>query len=154
MKTFAAALLASIFAVLAIGGEDTPKKDEDTPKKDSAKEDLAQAQGKWIQTFEVGGLKRRQIKHIEGNKETVSIYQGEELLAQWTVEFEIKRTDNVKIFTFPNITVTAGEGKGTTTPGPYSYLFQIRDDKWIEVHGLMNNDKGTPSLVTYERMKE
>ena len=147
MKTFAAALLASIFAVLAIGGEDTAKKD-------LAKEDLAQAQGKWTRTFEVGGLKRQRIKHIEGNKETVSTYQGQELLQQWTVEFEIKRTDDVKIFTFRNLTVTAGEGKGTTTPGSYSYLFQIRDDKWIEVHGLMNDDKGTPELDTCERMKE
>ena len=53
-----------------------------------------------------------------------------------------------------NRKILAGPDEGDTNQEPASYLLQIRDDKWIEVHGLMNGDEGEPRLQIYERVKK
>jgi hypothetical protein len=121
---------------------------------DESKAVLAQAQGTWFGTQKMDDNKTyRMEKTIEGNKETVCLYDGDKLAYKWTVDFEIKKTDTVTVFTFRNLKVTDGPQKGTTFEGPVSYLFQIRDDKWIQVLGVMNGDKGGAELNTLERKK-
>lgn len=116
---------------------------------------LRKAQGTWARdVVESADPADRMVKVIEGNKETFSIYRGERLNYQHTVDFTIDVREGVTVFTFRNLKVTAGGNEGQSGEGEFSYLFQIRDDKWFEVQGMMNADTGTtPRLAVYERLK-
>jgi hypothetical protein len=119
----------------------------------TAKEVLAQAQGKWTKNLADQGRTYRMEKHIQGNKETVSIYDGDKLQVRWNVDFEITKTGRVSIFTYRNMQNTVGPFAGTAGAGPGSYLFQIRGNKWIEAHNLMDGDSDAPSMAVYERVE-
>ena len=73
---------------------------------------------------------------------------------QHTADFEVKKTEHVLIFTYRNLTVTAGPGKGTVEKDPVSYVYQIRGDKWFYMFGLLNDDTGPMHGGVYERVKE
>jgi WD40 repeat protein len=111
------------------------------------------AQGQWAREYEHNGQKLRMLKHIDGNKETISIYLAKELVNQWTVDCEIRTTENVTIYTYSNMTFTAGRDKGKTLDHRGSYLLQIKGDRLFEVSGVMNWDKRNPKIVTYERVR-
>ena len=114
---------------------------------------LKKAQGTWArEVTESTDPTDRMVKHIDGNKETFSIFKGDKLTYQQTVDFEIEVREGVTVFTLRGIKVTAGAQKGHESEGEFSYLFQIRGDKWIEVQGLMNGDQATPKLSVYERV--
>lgn len=112
-------------------------------------------QGEWSRSvMDQDGNRYRVVKQIAGNEETVSVYKGDELVRQHRVDFAVTQTEHVQIFTYTNYTVTAGPDRGARRQGSFSYLFQIRDDRWYEVHGLMNGEEGPVQVVQYERVKQ
>jgi len=118
----------------------------------AAQDVLAQVQGKWTRNVEEQGKTYRMEKHITGNNEILSIYDGEKVVNQWKVEFTIAKSHEVTIFTYRNIQYTAGPNAGRKNAGPYSYLFQVRDNKWMEVQNMMNGDSGNLQFAVYERV--
>ena len=122
-----------------------------TSNSDMANEVLEHAQGTWELTMENRGQEILSIKEIDGNKETISRYLGDELIVQWTVDFEISNANGMNIFTYRNMTFTHGPNEGNTNPGPFSYVFKIHDGEWHEVHGLMQGDSRRPDITVYKR---
>ena len=121
---------------------------------EDAKEVHKKAQGRWERMVnETPAPDDRMVKEIEGNKETLSVYQGDELIYQHQVDFKIDVLERVTVFTFKNLKVTEGAEAGRTMDGEFSYLFQIRDDNWVEVQGLLNEDAAQPKLTIYKRAK-
>ena len=145
MKAIAGVLAVSIAAAALLVTAD--EKPADDP--------VAKLQGKWVEMIrDPQGKTYRVVKLIEGKKETVSRYDGETLIHQHTVDFEVKKTGDVTIFTFRNLVVTAGPNKGTVQKDAVSYLYQINGDQLFYAFGLMNDDKQPPSVGMCQRVKE
>src|SRR5947209_6637437 len=120
MKVFAAMLVAFGCVALVVAQEKT------------VDDDLKKLQGKWfLSQTERDGATIKIVKHVAGNKETVSAYRNNELFHQHDVDFEIKKTEHVTVFTYRNQRITAGPNKGLVKEGPFSYLLQVKGDRWI-----------------------
>ena len=148
MKQLLTFSLMMLFAGSLFAQDDKPA---DKPKEDRAKQVLANAQGKWEVMLKSGNEEIRSVKEIKGNKETVSRYRGDELLHQWTVDFDITHEDGFNTFTYRNMTFTHGPNKGRVVSEPRSYLFRIYYDRWYEIHGLREGQTGVPEITIYKR---
>jgi hypothetical protein len=94
------------------------------------------------------------VKTVTGNKESVFYYKGDELVRSHTVDFELKRAEPVMVFTYRNLTVTAGPGKGAIEKRPISCLYRINGDKLYIVFGLMEGDEMPFNVEVFERVKD
>src|SRR5260221_14257565 len=121
MKTFVSCIAALALVSSAIAQD---KVVEEKPAAEKpAKDPLAEIQGSW-QSVQKGpdGTVYRMVKTVTGNKESVFYYRGEGLVRSHTVDLEIKRAERVMVFTYRNLTVTAGPAKGAVEKKPFSYL--------------------------------
>ena len=145
MKILVGVLVVSVAAVaLVLTAAEKPADDP-----------VAQLQGKWVETTrDPQGKTYKSVKIIDGKRETFSRYDGQTLVHQHTVDFDVKKTDHVTIFAFRNLVVTAGTNKGTVQKDPVSYLYQINGDQLFYAFGLMNDDKQPPSVGMCQRVKE
>src|SRR5262245_21499503 len=146
MKYLVSVLAAAVSAAAVLVTAD--EKPADVP--------VAKLQGKWVEMIrDPQGKTYKVVKLIiEGKKETVFRYDGETLIHQHTVDFEVKKTEHVTIFTFQNLVVTAGPNKGAVQKEPVSYLYQVNGDHLFYAMGLMNDDKQPPSVGMCQRVKE
>jgi hypothetical protein len=120
-----------------------------------ADDPVAQLQGEWVETRrDPEGKMYKSVKIIAGKTEIFSTYEGETLLHQHTVDFDVKKTEHVTIFTYRNLVVTAGPHRGEVQKDPVSYLYQINGDQLFYAFGIMNDDKQPPSVGMCERVKE
>lgn len=113
--------------------------------------DLESLQGQWEMSFQQQGRPLRVVKTIEGNRETVDVFDGEKLLKQHVVEFELETTDRVKIFTYRHGRVTRGHGTGQQVPDG-SFIYRLSEDRWIGVYGVLRGDMGPGYTAEYRRV--
>src|SRR5437868_1742693 len=78
--------------------------------------ELSALQGQWQRELTAAdtdaGL-RRVVKEIKGNKETVTFYgEGDKVLRRHTVDFKLEKRGDLHVFTYSNMEITEGEGKG------------------------------------------
>src|SRR5256714_1138808 len=98
-------------------------------------------QGKWerelsAQDTQVG--LRRAEKEIKGNKETVTFYgEDNKVLRRHTVDFKLEKKADIHVFTYFNMEVTDGDGKGSRSNDPVSYVYRVVGDELFEVTGLL-----------------
>jgi hypothetical protein len=126
-----------------------------TPLTAAADDQLAAIQGTWTRTETIGGGKTQTwTKHIEGNKETITIRdESGKVTTAWVVDFAVTQTDNVRLFTFRNFTITEGNDAGKVIEGVYSYLYRLKGDKFYEVQGMLVEDKlPNPRFIIWQRM--
>jgi hypothetical protein len=121
-----------------------------------AKDDLARVQGRWERQAraEENAPYRRVTKEVQGSRETVTYYDADgKVLRQHRVDVKLSKTGDVGVFTFSNMEVTEGEGKGQTAPGSMSYLYRVVGDQFREVWGLLPDDDQEPSVIVWTRVK-
>lgn len=126
---------------------------------DALREDLAAIQGKWAtRVTDQNGNPVLAVKEIKGNKETYTLFKGEEIVLKREVEFKLSRADNkVRIFTAISVTSIKGPEEGRTFDVEQAYIYKVEDDVFVEVDGLLldKNFEGVPSqLVRWLRVKE
>jgi hypothetical protein len=122
----------------------------------TAETDLANIQGSWELTFESNGKTVRTVKEIKGNKTTLTRYDEKgDVIHAHTSEFKLDVSGRVRIHTFFNLEVTAGEGKGEKFQGPHSYVYALYGDTWIEVQGLLVDQLDNDArLYRWTRLKD
>ena len=142
----------------ALAGADTPGKSS-APAADAAlAADLLQVQGKWERDAGANsGLPyRRAIKDIKGSEEVLTYYRADGTV--WRAhraQFKLSRSGDVKVFTFSNVQITDGDGKGTRFPGPSSYIYVATDRQFKEVAGFLpGQESQAPSMLVWKRAKE
>lgn len=123
---------------------------------DKVAEEVKKLQGTWESvTRYADGTTQRWVKVVGGNKDTVSIYDGQEkLLHAHTSDFRVEPSGKVWIFTYSNFTVTIGPDKGQKHPEPVSYVYRCEGDTFTEAHGLLPGDLQEPSVMVWKRVKE
>lgn len=126
---------------------------DDASSEEVKKADLASMQGRWELTrTDAGGNVIRSVKEIKGNKTTLTRYNAKgEVIHAHTSELELTVTDRVKIHTWRNMEVTAGQGKGEKIPGPFSFIYTIDDNTWTEAWGLLRGDRQPAAMYVWKR---
>ncbi len=68
-------------------------------------------------------------------------------------QYKLERSGEVRIFRYWNRTVTDGPDKGRIDTQTRSYIYRIHADRFYEIHGLLLEDTGRPSVIVWERVE-
>ena len=113
-------------------------------------EDLRTVQGRWEreEPSDSKASYRRATKDIRGNKETVTYYDASgNVVRRHKVDFTVSRMGDVKVFTYTQMEVLDGPQKGTTMPGPVSYVYWANDKFFREVWGFLPGQENPPVVL-------
>ena len=58
-----------------------------------------------------------------------------------------------RIFVFFKIVPATGPSKGHVFPGPFYYAYNVQDNRFIEVYGLLAGDDRSPRVLLWKRVK-
>jgi hypothetical protein len=108
-------------------------------------------QGQWereLSTANTDAGLRRVIKEIKGNKETVTFFgEGDKVLRRHTVDFTLDKKGDLHVYTYSNMEVTEGDGKGTKSTNSVSYIYRADEENSFEVMGLLSGQEEMPVTV-------
>ena len=143
--------LAALYQILFLLCSFAPAFGQDAEKDP----ELEKIQGVWVRLVkDTDGNVITITKEVSGKKETFRAMRGDELLQEHIVDFEIKKTDNVRIFTYRNLTVTGGTNIGREQKAPVSYIYKVTDTNWYCIQGAMVGDKDGFQIEAYQRAED
>jgi YD repeat-containing protein len=121
---------------------------------EASAEEYAQVEGTWelVQDTSQAGTLRR-VKTHRGGKTTVTAYDAEgDIVGQHSSEYKLKKSGMARIFVFFRIVPATGPSKGHEFPGPFYYSYNVQDNKFIEVYGLLAGDDRSPRVLLWNRL--
>ena len=59
------------------------------------------------------------------------------VLRRHTVDFTVAKKGEIHVFTYSNMEITEGEGKGTKSTDSFSYVYRADEESFFEVAGLL-----------------
>lgn len=115
----------------------------------------ASVEGKWERRQKDGSGSALRIVKEHKDRQTILTQYNEngDVVHQHKSQFELRKTDEVRIFTYSNIDVTHGPNKGQKYAGPFSYAYRIEGDSFYEFLGVLLGDPRPPAVVTWTRVK-
>ncbi|MFK7777572.1 MAG: hypothetical protein QM501_05565 [Gimesia sp.] len=118
-------------------------------------EDYQILQGKWIRSDQNSKGSPLRIEQKFTNKiSTVSIYdRNGKLLHSHQAKFRLQRTPDTSLFTFFDLEVLAGPNKGRKQKTPLTYVYRVKDNRFIQVEGILNGDKSPPRLLIWWKVQ-
>lgn len=121
---------------------------------DEVQRDLAKLQGKWETMLRAGGQTIHNVQTIKDTTSTVERFDEQGvLLHRHTADFKLSVKDQIRVFTFFDLRVTAGPQKGRGFKGPLSFIYVLKPSAWIEARGLLTDQNdGDPRLMTWQRI--
>ena len=97
----------------------------------------------------------RLVKEHKGHKTVVTASDDKEsVIYSHESEFKVEQSGRVRIFTFSNRVITAGPNTGAKIAAPLSFVYRIGDDRFIEAHGVLENESTAPTMIIWERIKD
>ena len=132
--------------------------DANSPADSTAERDLLEVQGRWEREEPAGSgaAYRRVVKEVKGNEESVAYYREDgSVWRAHRAQFKLSRTGDVKVFTFSNVQITDGDGKGSRFQGPASYIYVATDRQFKEVSGFLPGQEAQPiAALVWKRAQE
>jgi hypothetical protein len=121
-----------------------------------AQDKVASVEGKWERRYkDEAGNSFHVVKQHQDGQTTLTTYNEKgEVVSQHKSQYKLRKTDEVRVFTYSNIEVTEGPAKGQKSAGPFSYVYRIQDDSFYEVWGVLQGDSSTPTIIVWTRVKE
>jgi uncharacterized protein (TIGR03067 family) len=120
-------------------------------------QDLLDVQGRWEREEPQGAGTpyQRVIKEVKGNEEVVTYYRSDgSLWRTHRAQFKLSRAGDVRVFSFSNVQITDGDGKGSRFPGPSSYIYVATDRQFKEVTGFLPGQEAqSPTVLLWRRAK-
>lgn len=163
MRTTCSLVLAVWFLPgIAVAQETAPStRDPEAAKKlfdlpEASKEEYAQVEGTWklSQDTDEAGRPRR-VKTHQGGKTTVTTNDADgNVVSQHKSEYKLKRSGMVRIFVYFNVVPATGPSKGREFPGPFYYAYNVQDNRFLEVNGLLAGDDRSPRVLRWNRVKK
>jgi hypothetical protein len=131
------------------------KKDADDP----LKKDGQALQGKWERVMTTDttllGKAKRAVKEIDGDKETVTWYgDKDQVIRSHRVTFKLAESGNVRTFTYSDMEILEGPGKGTKVDVSGSYVYRIAGDEFCEASGFLQNSRAYFEFDKWKKVKE
>ena len=152
------AILMFCTAVAAAPPCNSPEAPPAAEDKKISEGDLLQVQGRWEREAPPGSdlPYRTAVKEVAGQEEVVTYFKADG--AVWRshrAQFNLSRIGGVKVFTFSNVQITEGNGKGGRVAGPTSYIYVATDKEFREVLGFLPGQEAqTPSMLVWRRAKD
>jgi hypothetical protein len=148
------------FASVALGQEVAPStRDAEAKKKlfdlpEASAVEYAQVEGKWEldrDTDEAGG--ERRVKTHQAGKTTVTTYDADgNVIGQHKSEYKLKKSGMARIFVFFKIVPATGPSKGREFPGPFYYAYNVHDNTFVEVYGILAGDDRSARMLLWNRI--
>ncbi len=114
-----------------------------------------QIRGEWVCYRDTPQGRFMTIKHHLEDQTVVTTYDPNNTpLQSHRSEYRIESSGSVSIFRYRNKVVLIGPNVGAKDERESAYLFRIEGDRFIEVRGMLNEDRGEPSLIIWKRLKE
>jgi hypothetical protein len=131
------------------------KKDADDP----LKKDVQSLQGKWERVVttdaSILGKAKRAVKEIDGNKETVTWYgDKDQVIRSHRVTFKLAESGNVRTFTYSDMEILEGPGKGTKVAVSGSYVYRIAGDEFCEASGFLQDSRAYFEFDKWKKIKD
>ena len=163
MRTACSLVLAVWFlAGTALAEEAAPlKKDPEAAKKlfdlpEASEEEYAQVEGTWELAQDTDKARKwRRVKTHQAGKTTVTVYDADgKIIGQHKSEYKLKKSGMARIFVFFKIVPGTGPAKGREFPGPFYYAYNVQDNRFIEVYGVLMGDERSPRMLLWKRVKK
>jgi len=153
MWFFAGTALAKEAAALTRDAE-AAKKLFDLPE--ASEEEYAQVEGSWELAQDTDQAKQsRRVKTHQAGKTTVTVYDADgNIVGQHRSEYKLKKSGMARIFVYFKIVPITGPSKGHEFPGPFYYAYNVQDNRFLEVYGLLAGDDRSPRMIFWRRVKQ
>lgn len=151
---------AVVIAACATAGLMAPATAQDKPAAgDALKADAAALQGRWerVMSTEASllGKAKRAVKEFQGDKETVTWYADDgTVIRSHRVTFKLSQSGPVRVYTFSEMEVLDGLGKGQKPSGGGSFIYRVEDGELVEVGGLLIGEEFRRSAPYIARWKK
>jgi hypothetical protein len=122
---------------------------------DKTAADQQAMQGRWFrEAANRQGAIFRIEKLIDGTRDTITEFDANgNTIHSHTGTFKLTLDGSVRLFTFSNITVTAGPNLGAHIPGPGSFIYKLDGDTLYEFQGLLEGDRRPLAVYVWKRVK-
>ncbi|QEG02038.1 hypothetical protein Mal15_61210 [Stieleria maiorica] len=111
--------------------------------------------GEWVLYRETPNGKYMTIKVHRGDHTVVTTYDpNKHPIQSHRSEYRIDTSGAVPVFRYRNKVVLVGPNAGAKDERESAYIFRIDGDRFYEVHGMLPDDKGKPSLMIWQRLKD
>ena len=163
MRTTCSLVLAVWFlAGTALSQEAAPlKRDPEAAKTlfdlpEASGEEYAQVEGTWELVQDTDEAReRRRVKTHQAGKTTVTVYDADgKIVGQHKSEYKLKKSGMARIFVFFKIVPATGPSKGREFPGPFYYAYNVQDNRFIEVYGVLMGDERSARMLLWNRVKK
>jgi len=163
MRTTCSLVLAAWFlAGTALAGEATPlERDLEAAKRlfdlpEASEAEYAQVEGTWELAQDTDEARKwRRVKTHEAGKTTVTAYDADgNIVGQHNSEYKLKKSGMARIFVFFKIVPATGPSKGHEFPGPFYYAYNVQDNTFVEVYGVLEGDARSPRMLLWNRVKK
>lgn len=114
-------------------------------------EDYRSVAGKWTRNDTAGtGAPLQVEQEIIGKKSIVRVFDlNGKLVHEHQAQFRLQRMEEVNVFIYFDLEVTAGPNKGKRQPQPRSFAYRIRNNQFIQIEGLLKNDPSQPRFLIW-----
>lgn len=136
---------------------ESPEASSPSPAPSTAQADLLQVQGRWEREAPNPSLPyHTAVKEVTGEEEVLSYYKADKSVwRRHRAQFRLSRRGDIKVFTFSNVQITEGDGKGTRYPGPSSYIYVATDREFKEVSGFLpGQETQAPAVLVWRKAKD
>lgn len=111
--------------------------------------------GEWVLYRETPNGRYMTIKQHHGDHTVVTTYDPKQNPVQsHRSEYTIDTSGDVPIFRYRNKVVLIGPNAGAKDKRESAYILRLDGDQFYEVHGMLPGDRGKPSLIIWERLKD
>lgn len=112
-------------------------------------------QGEWVLYRDTPKGRFMTIKDHRGDHTVVTTYDPENRpVTSHRSDYRIDATGSVPVFRYRNKVVLIGPNAGEKDDSDSAYVFRIHGDTFYEVHGLLPDDQGKPTLIIWERLHD
>jgi hypothetical protein len=146
--------LVAFFGLVAPGAAQEKRNADDPLAKD-----LQALQGKWERVLttddSILGKAKRAVKEIKDNEETVTWYgDKDQIIRSHRVTFKLSQSGNVRVFTYSDMEILEGLGKGTKSKVSGSYIYRLASNEFCEASGFLQNAGAYFEFDKWKKIKE
>jgi hypothetical protein len=118
-------------------------------------EDYQILQGKWVRNDQDSKGSPLRVEQVFSKTiSKVSIYdRNGKLLHSHQAKFRLQRMFDVCLFTYFDLEVLEGPNKGRQQKKPVTFVYRVRDSRFIQVEGILKADKTPTRLLIWWKGK-
>jgi hypothetical protein len=111
--------------------------------------------GEWVLYRETPRGRYMTIKDHRGDHTVVTTYDPRHNPIQsHRSDYSIDVSGTIPIFRYRNKLILDGPNAGAKDERESAYILRVDGNRFYEVHGMLPGDRGTPSMIIWERLKD